>query len=141
MFGKNRLRKMIAMKDCINNSKVFLICILLLPALSLCAQENLSPPLRAHHSLIYDEATKTVLLTGGSTPLNGGSSFKVYNDVWSFDGKKWTLSIRLILFNSAHDRSMDSVISFKKGAGNYHIKLSELERYKFFTFYLFALVI
>jgi hypothetical protein len=34
-----------------------------------------------------------------------------------------------------------SGIFFKKGAGNYHIKLSELERYKFFTFYLFALVI
>ena len=79
------------MKDCINNSKVFLICILLLPALSLCAQENLSPGLRAHHSLIYDEATKTILLTGGSTPLNGGSSFKVYNDIWSFDGNKWIL--------------------------------------------------
>ena len=79
------------MKGYINNSKLFLIYILLLPALSLCAQENLSPPLRAHHSLVYDETTKTVLLTGGSTPLNGGSSFKVYNDVWSFDGKKWTL--------------------------------------------------
>jgi hypothetical protein len=79
------------MKDYINNSRQYLIYFILLPALSLCAQENLSPPLRAHHSLIYDETTKTVLLTGGSTPLNGGSSFKVYNDVWSFNGNKWIL--------------------------------------------------
>lgn len=27
---------------------------------------------------------------GGSTPLDGGNSFKIYNDIWSFDGKAWT---------------------------------------------------
>ena len=54
------------------------------------AQQNLLPQVRAHHSLIYNESTKTIWLLGGSTPLNGGSSFKTYNDVWSFDGKSWT---------------------------------------------------
>jgi len=55
------------------------------------AQQALLPGVRAHHSLIYNESTKTVWLFGGSTPLNGGSSFKTYNDIWSFDGKSWTL--------------------------------------------------
>jgi hypothetical protein len=82
---------MIAMKDYINNSKLILIYFLLVPALSLCAQENSLPPIRAHHSLIYDEAAKTVFLTGGSTPLDDGNSFKFYNDVWNFDGTKWAL--------------------------------------------------
>ena len=79
------------MKNYISNSKMIFIYFLLLPALSLCAQENLSPPPRAHHSLVYDETTKSVLLTGGSTPLDGGNSFRFFNDIWSFDGSKWTL--------------------------------------------------
>lgn len=48
-----------------------------------------APPLRAHHDLVYDEASQTILLTGGSTPLNGGQSFVFYNDIWRFDGKQW----------------------------------------------------
>ncbi|MES2646446.1 MAG: hypothetical protein V4717_06190 [Bacteroidota bacterium] len=47
------------------------------------------PAKRAHHDLVYDEANKVVLLTGGSTPLNGGSSFSFYNDVWHFNGRLW----------------------------------------------------
>jgi hypothetical protein len=47
------------------------------------------PPLRAHHALVYDEANKCILLTAGSTPLNGGSSFVVYNDLWCFSGNGW----------------------------------------------------
>jgi len=51
--------------------------------------EDSIPPKRAHHELIYDEARKTILLTCGSTPLDGGNSFDVYNDLWSFNGKSW----------------------------------------------------
>ncbi len=29
------------------------------------------PPKRAHHELIYDEANKTILMTAGSTPVDG----------------------------------------------------------------------
>ena len=47
------------------------------------------PPLRAHHALVYDEEEKRVLLTGGSTPIEGGQRFIIYNDVWAFDGKRW----------------------------------------------------
>ncbi|MBC7949868.1 MAG: hypothetical protein H7Y42_18435 [Chitinophagaceae bacterium] len=50
------------------------------------------PSKRAHHELIYDEANKRVLLTGGSTPLDGGKSFEFFNDVWSFDGENWAQS-------------------------------------------------
>jgi hypothetical protein len=52
------------------------------------AQENI-PGKRAHHALVFDEGLQKVILTGGSTPLNGGSSFLFYDDVWSFDGATW----------------------------------------------------
>jgi hypothetical protein len=52
------------------------------------AQEML-PGKRAHHSIIYDAKLSRVILTGGSTPLNGGSSFIFYDDTWAFDGKRW----------------------------------------------------
>ncbi|MEP7323248.1 MAG: hypothetical protein ABI761_15085 [Saprospiraceae bacterium] len=48
-----------------------------------------TPGLRAHHALVYDENKKCIILTAGSTPLNGGSDYIVYDDVWSFKGKKW----------------------------------------------------
>jgi glyoxylase-like metal-dependent hydrolase (beta-lactamase superfamily II) len=47
------------------------------------------PDRRAHHELVYDEATQTVLLTGGSTPLDSGKSFAFFNDLWRFNGKQW----------------------------------------------------
>lgn len=47
------------------------------------------PPKRAHHEVVYDAFNKRILLSGGSTPLNGGSSFEFFNDLWSFDGKEW----------------------------------------------------
>jgi tetratricopeptide (TPR) repeat protein len=50
------------------------------------------PPVRAHHALVYDEASKSVIMTAGSTPLNGGQSYKFFNDVWKFDGTKWRLA-------------------------------------------------
>lgn len=52
---------------------------------------SIIPPRRAHHELVYDEANNRVMMTGGSTPLNGGSSFEFFNDIWSFDGKEWKL--------------------------------------------------
>jgi tetratricopeptide (TPR) repeat protein len=47
------------------------------------------PYQRAHHELVYDDNSKLVLLIGGSTPLNGGQSFRFFNDIWNFDGKSW----------------------------------------------------
>src|SRR5688572_15230948 len=48
-----------------------------------------APPKRAHHSLAYDPARQRVILTGGSTPVNGGESYTFFNDLWSFDGIRW----------------------------------------------------
>lgn len=58
---------------------------------SFTAVEPLLPAVRAHHSLVYDEDSKVIILTGGSTPLDGGNSFKFYNDVWAFNGREWVL--------------------------------------------------
>ena len=58
-------------------------------AATLGAQTN-APPKRGHHSLVYDETRRRVLLTGGSTPVDGGRSFVFFNDLWEFDGKTWT---------------------------------------------------
>src|SRR5215218_4825937 len=47
-----------------------------------------SPPKRAHHELIYDPASKIILMTGGSTP-NSDNTGIFYNDIWSYDGRSW----------------------------------------------------
>jgi hypothetical protein len=48
------------------------------------------PGVRGHHSLAYDPVRKAIVLTAGSTPLDGGQRFDFYNDIWEFDGTKWT---------------------------------------------------
>jgi hypothetical protein len=53
------------------------------------AQESV-PPRRAHHALVYDEGRKRILMTAGSTPADGGRSFTFFNDLWEFDGARWT---------------------------------------------------
>lgn len=40
--------------------------------------------------MVYDEAGHRILLTGGSTPLDGGNRFEFFNDLWAFDGARWT---------------------------------------------------
>ncbi len=52
--------------------------------------QNEVPAKRAHHELIYDPVNKVVLMMNGSTPLNDGNSFQFFNDVWKYDGKKWS---------------------------------------------------
>lgn len=47
------------------------------------------PPRRAHHSMIYDAPNRRVLLTGGSTPIDSGRRFVLFDDLWSFDGQGW----------------------------------------------------
>ena len=48
-----------------------------------------TPPKRAHHFLVYHEADERVIMTAGSTPLNNGTSFTFFNDLWAFDGTGW----------------------------------------------------
>jgi len=53
--------------------------------------EDLGKPYkRAHHEMVYDEANKSVLMIGGSTPLNGGQSFKFFNDIWKYNNTGWS---------------------------------------------------
>jgi hypothetical protein len=52
--------------------------------------QSADPARRAHHSLAYDDVRERVILTGGSTPHDGGSRFEFFNDLWEFDGAKWT---------------------------------------------------
>lgn len=47
------------------------------------------PPKRAHHAMVYDDARHIVLLTTGSTPLDGGQRFQFFNDQWAFDKSGW----------------------------------------------------
>jgi hypothetical protein len=71
-------------------SILFLIWVLLSVATAF-SQDNFSnsPPKRAHHGLVYHEESKTILLTAGSTPLNGGESYALFNDLWQFNGREW----------------------------------------------------
>ena len=48
-----------------------------------------SPPGRAHHSVFYDEARQRVLLTGGSA-VDDRRNVTEFDDLWSFDGSRWT---------------------------------------------------
>lgn len=48
-----------------------------------------TPYKRAHHELVYDNITKSVLMMGGSTPLNGGQAFKFFNDIWANNKSGW----------------------------------------------------
>lgn len=52
--------------------------------------EASSPPRRAHHALVYDAKGERVLLAGGSTPLEDGDTSGFFNDLWAFDGARWT---------------------------------------------------
>ena len=62
--------------------------------------QSSTPEKRAHHEMVYDEKNKSILLTTGSTPLDGGKSFKFYNDRWHFSGDGWTKSA-----DAGHERS------------------------------------
>jgi hypothetical protein len=41
--------------------------------------------------MVYDETRGLVLLSGGSTPLDGGQRFDVFNDLWTFGDSGWRL--------------------------------------------------
>lgn len=49
-----------------------------------------APVRRAHHSLVYDDSRGQVLLFGGSSPRGDGGCCDMFNDLWAFDGTRWT---------------------------------------------------
>lgn len=79
------------------------------------SQSN-TPMRRGHHALVYDETRGAVLLTGGSTPLDGGQRFQFFNDLWSLGDSGWRLvgesGEQLSGMGLAWDSSKRQVISF-----------------------------
>lgn len=53
------------------------------------ATDSTSPPHRRHHALVYDPASRHVLLAGGQH-LVSNSETPVLDDLWSWDGLRWT---------------------------------------------------
>jgi hypothetical protein len=49
-----------------------------------------APPKRAHHAMVYDEARNRVVVTGGSSPFDDGNCCAMFNDLWTYDGTRWT---------------------------------------------------
>jgi hypothetical protein len=74
------------------------------------------PTRRAHHALEYDQGSQRVLLTGGSTPVDGGARFVFMNDLWAFEGTRWTLlpvtGARMSGMRLAYDNRHQRMLSF-----------------------------
>lgn len=51
-------------------------------------------PARARHRLVFDEKGKRMLLFGGWTRETPGVRQRRLSDLWSFDGKAWTLLVK-----------------------------------------------
>lgn len=75
-----------------------------------------APPKRAHHALIYDEERGRVLLTGGSSPYESGDCCAFFNDLWAFDGRRWTAlpssGAQMSGMRLAFDTRLKRVVSF-----------------------------
>lgn len=88
--------------------------VLLLGVSTMAAQTT--PPRRAHHALAYDANRQRVLLTGGSTPTDGGRNFTFFNDLWEFDGTRWSAlpssGERLSGMRLAFDSKLGRLFSF-----------------------------
>ncbi|MES2776915.1 MAG: hypothetical protein V4722_22250 [Bacteroidota bacterium] len=72
--------------------KHIIYCVFLSNSYTSLNAQPMTPHKRAHHQLVYNEAAKAIVMTTGSTPLDGGKSFKLFNDLWNFNGSKWTLA-------------------------------------------------
>lgn len=96
---------------------------------SLAVGQRASPPKRAHHALVYDDTRHVVLMTGGSTPLDGGQRFQFFNDLWAFSDSGWQLlgesGEQLSGVGLAWDDRRQMVLSFGGFNGN---SLGELRR-------------
>ena len=72
--------------------RIIVACLMAVAAIRPSASQSTeapTPPHRRHHALTYDPATKRVLLHGGQH-LVSNSEAPVLNDLWSWDGSRWT---------------------------------------------------
>ncbi|HWA33863.1 MAG TPA: kelch repeat-containing protein [Cyclobacteriaceae bacterium] len=58
--------------------------------LTASAQNPATPPARAHHEMVYDPSTKSIIMAGGSTPRQD-NSFTFFDDVWRYNINGWML--------------------------------------------------
>lgn len=74
------------------------------------------PGKRGHHAVIYDQSKKKIILIGGSTPLDGGNSFRTYDEFWTYDGLKWKMEhapgFERSSFRIAYDDKNQNLVSF-----------------------------
>jgi hypothetical protein len=74
------------------------------------------PPKRAHHAIVYDVANSRVLVTGGSSPYENGNCCAMFNDLWAFDGSRWTAlpssGAQMSGMRLAFDSRANRVVSF-----------------------------
>jgi hypothetical protein len=93
----------------------FGLTLVALSTLAFAVPPDAAPPRRAHHALVYDAGREVVLLTAGSTPIEGGNRFRFFNDVWSFDGRSWRLlgesGVKLSGVGLAYDSKRARVVS------------------------------
>jgi tetratricopeptide (TPR) repeat protein len=80
------------------------------------------PQKRAHHALVYDGGSKSVLMTAGSTPLNGGQSYRFFNDLWRYGNSTWskvgTAGDERSGIGLAYDSKRNKLYSFGGFTGN-----------------------
>jgi hypothetical protein len=75
-----------------------------------------APPKRAHHAIVYDDASGRVLVAGGSSPREGGACCDMFNDLWAYDGSRWTAlgssGAQMSGMRLAFDSRANRVVSF-----------------------------
>ena len=66
-----------------------------------------SPPARAHSSMTYDRSRGTIVLASGGTSRSTEPRFVTYDDLWTWDGRKWerlqTTGIKRTAHNLVYD--------------------------------------
>ncbi|MEP7346602.1 MAG: kelch repeat-containing protein, partial [Gemmatimonadaceae bacterium] len=65
------------------------------------ARDTTAPPHRRHHAIAYDPASKRVLVYGGQH-LVSNSNAPMLDDLWSWDGQRWTRVAATGTVNIAH---------------------------------------
>lgn len=66
------------------------------------------PPKRAHHAMVYDATRKEVVLYGGSTAA-GNNTYTTFDDLWSWNGRRWKRLATTDIPRSSHQLSYDPV--------------------------------
>lgn len=107
----------------------FIAALALLCAAITSASAHAVPPVRAHHTMVYDAVQQRVLMMGGSTSNDGGKTYVTFDDMWSFNGA-WTAATMPGLKRSGVALAFDTQRKRVLGFGGYcPCKTTESGRY------------